>query len=109
MADTFHFKIGIITRGKGKSVVAKSAYISAEKIKNEWDGETHDYQKKKGVIDKGIVLPANAPSEYLDRKTLWNMCRTLRNKEFTAAREFEIQLPKELSADERRNSARVYK
>ena len=38
MADTFHFKIGIITRGKGKSVVAKSAYISAEKIKNEWDG-----------------------------------------------------------------------
>ena len=80
MADTFHFKIGIITRGKGKSVVAKSAYISAEKIKNEWDGETHDYQKKKGVMDKGIVLPVNAPSEYLDRKTLWNSVELLRNK-----------------------------
>jgi len=103
MADTFHFKIGIITRGKGKSVVAKSAYISAEKIKNEWDGETHDYQKKKGVMDKGIVLPVNAPSEYLDRKTLWNSVELFeKQKNSQLAREFEIQLPKELSADERR-------
>ena len=53
MADTFHFKIGIISRGKGKSVVAKSAYISAEEIKNEWDGETHDYKKKEGSFRQG--------------------------------------------------------
>lgn len=103
MADTFHFKIGIITRGKGKSVVAKSAYISAEKIKNEWDGETHNYQKKKGVMDKGIILPINAPSEYFDRKTLWNSVELFeKQKNSQLAREFEIQLPKELSAEERK-------
>lgn len=103
MADTFHFKIGIITRGKGKSVVAKSAYISAEKIKNEWDGETHDYLKKKGVLDKGILLPDNAPREYLDRKILWNSVELFeKQKNSQLAREFEIQLPMELSADERK-------
>ncbi len=103
MADTFHFKIGIITRGKGKSVVAKAAYISAEKIKNEWDGEIHNYKKKKGVLDKGVVLPDKAPSQYLDRKILWNSVELFeKQKNSQLAREFEIQLPMELSADERK-------
>lgn len=43
MADSFHFSVNIISRGKGKSAVASAAYISGEKIKNEWDGVTHDY------------------------------------------------------------------
>nr|WP_231947319.1 MobA/MobL family protein [Anaerococcus mediterraneensis] len=46
MADSFHFSVNIISRGKGKSAVASAAYISGEKIKNEWDGVTHDYTKK---------------------------------------------------------------
>ena len=49
MADSFHFSVNIISRGKGKSAVASAAYISGEKIKNEWDGVTHDYTKKQGV------------------------------------------------------------
>ena len=47
MADSFHFNISIISRGKGKSAVASAAYISCEKLTNEWDGVTHDYHKKK--------------------------------------------------------------
>ncbi|ETI84200.1 MAG: Nickase, partial [Streptococcus anginosus DORA_7] len=46
MADSFHFSVNIISRGKGKSAVASAAYISGEKIKNEWDGVTHDYTRK---------------------------------------------------------------
>ena len=72
MADSFHFSVNIISRGKGKSAVASAAYISGEKIKNEWDGVTHDYTKKQGVISKEIYLPDHAPEEYKDRKTLWN-------------------------------------
>ena len=54
-------------------------------------------------MDKGIVLPANAPSEYLDRKTLWNSVELFeKQKNSQLAREFEIQLPKELSAEERK-------
>lgn len=49
MADSFHFSISIIGRGKrkGKSAVASSAYIACEKITNEWDKVTHDYRRKK--------------------------------------------------------------
>lgn len=40
MADSFHFSVNIISRGKGKSAVASAAYISGEKIKkrrfSEW-------------------------------------------------------------------------
>ena len=72
MADSFHFSVNIISRGKGKSAVASAAYISGEKIKNEWDGVTHDYTRKQGVISKEIFLPDHAPEEYKDRKTLWN-------------------------------------
>ena len=58
MADSFHFSVNIISRGKGKSAVASAAYISGEKIKNEWDGVTHDYTRKekvKEILKKGEV------------------------------------------------------
>ena len=72
MADSFHFNISIISRGKGKSAVASAAYISCEKLTNEWDGVTHDYHNKKGLEHKEIFLPENAPKEFLDRSILWN-------------------------------------
>ena len=43
MAETFHFSISMISRGKSKSAVASAAYISCEKLTNEWDGVIHDY------------------------------------------------------------------
>jgi len=46
MANSFHFSISMISRGKSKSAVASAAYISCEKITNEWDGVTHDYHNK---------------------------------------------------------------
>ena len=59
MADSFHFSVNIISRGKGKSAVASAAYISGEKIKNEWDGVTHDYTRKERthrLITRGAIL-----------------------------------------------------
>lgn len=38
MAESFHFEIDIISRGKGQSVVNSSAYISGENLYNEYDG-----------------------------------------------------------------------
>ena len=72
MADSFHFSITVISRGKSKSAVAGAAYISCEKLTNEWDEITHDYHNKKGLLHSEIFLPANAPSEFSDRPTLWN-------------------------------------
>ncbi|MDU6598006.1 MobQ family relaxase [Finegoldia magna] len=101
MTDSFHFSVNIISRGKGKSAVASAAYISGEKIKNEWDGVTHDYTKKQGVISKEIFLPNHAPKEYKDRKTLWNSVELFeKNSNAQLARNFIISLPKEVSIEE---------
>lgn len=48
MANSFHFSISMISRGKSKSAVASAAYISCEKLTNEWDGVTDDYRNKRG-------------------------------------------------------------
>ena len=72
MADSFHFNISMISRGKSKSAVASAAYISCEKLTNEWDGITHDYHNKKGLLHSQIYLPENVPIELKDRATLWN-------------------------------------
>lgn len=104
MAESFHFSIDIISRGKGKSAVASSAYISGEKIKNEWDGVTHDYTRKEKVLHKQIILPKGIPKEFIDRSYLWNSVE-LNEKTSNAqlARQFIIALPKELSLEENKN------
>ncbi|MSA99735.1 MobA/MobL protein [Finegoldia sp. BIOML-A3] len=109
MADSFHFSVNIISRGKGKSAVASAAYISGEKIKNEWDGVTHDYTKKQGVISKEIYLPDHAPEEYKDRKTLWNSVELFeKNSNAQLARNFIISLPKELNIEENKKMIEEY-
>ncbi|HGD7044505.1 TPA: MobQ family relaxase [Streptococcus agalactiae] len=109
MADSFHFSVNIISRGKGKSAVASAAYISGEKIKNEWDGITHDYTKKQGVISKEIFLPDHAPKEYKDRKILWNSVELFeKNSNAQLARNFIISLPKELSIEENKKMLEEY-
>ncbi|HFH8923428.1 TPA: MobQ family relaxase [Streptococcus agalactiae] len=109
MADSFHFSVNIISRGKGKSAVASAAYISGEKIKNEWDGVTHDYTRKQGVISKEIYLPDHAPEEYKDRKTLWNSVELFeKNSNAQLARNFIISLPKELSIEENKKMIEEY-
>ena len=45
-----HIPIKIIQRSKGKSAVAAAAYRSGTKLTNEWDGLTHDYTHKGGVV-----------------------------------------------------------
>ena len=101
MADSFHFSISMISRGKSKSAVASAAYISCEKLTNEWDGVTHDYHNKKGLLHSEIFLPENVPKEFQDRSFLWNSVE-LNEKASNAqlARNFIIGLPKELSVEE---------
>jgi ATP-dependent exoDNAse (exonuclease V) alpha subunit len=90
--------IKIISRGKGKPAVAAAAYRAAEKITSEYDGKTHDYSRKGGVVHTEIVLPDHAPSEYKDRAVLWNAIeKAEKNSNAQLAREIEISLPVELT------------
>ena len=105
----YHCSIKIVSRGKGKSAVAAAAYRSGEKLTNEWDGLTHDYTKKGGVVHSEILLPAHAPPAFSDRSTLWNsveLSEKSNNAQF--AREVEIALPVELSREEQTRLVREY-
>ena len=105
----YHWNIGIVSRGKGKSAVAAAAYRSGEKLTNEWDGMTHDYTRKGGVVHTEIMLPPHAPSSFSDRSTLWNSVE-LYEKAGNAqlAREIDAALPIELSREEQIRLVREY-
>ena len=93
----------------GKSAVAAAAYRSGEKLVNEWDGMTHDFTRKGGIVHTEIMLPIHAPPEFTDRSTLWNSVEKI-EKSATAqlAREIEVALPVELSRAEQLALVRAF-
>ena len=93
----------------GKSAVAAAAYRSGEKLVNEWDGMTHDFTRKGGIVHTEIMLPIHAPPEFADRSTLWNSVEEI-EKSATAqlAREIEVALPVELSRAEQLALVRAF-
>ena len=105
----YHLSIKIISRGKGKSAVAASAYRSGEKIKNEYDGVVHDFTRKGGIAHTEILLPQNAPQEFANRSVLWNSVEKIeKSKNSQLAREIEIALPKELDQEKQIELVREY-
>ena len=105
----YHLSIQIISRNKGRSAVAAAAYRAGERIKNEYDGYTHDYTNKKDIAHKEILLPDHAPGEYKDRTTLWNAVEKIEgNSNAQLAREIEFSLPVELSMEQNIRLAHEY-
>ena len=105
----YHCSIKIIKRSQGKSAVAAAAYRSGEKLTNEWDGVTHDYTRKGGVVHSEILLPEHAPTAFQDRSTLWNSVEQIeRSGKSQLAREIEIALPMEFNRQEQLTVVRAY-
>ena len=86
------------------------AYRAGEKLTNERDGITHDYTAKQGVEHAEIVLPEGVSADWArDRSTLWNAAEFAeKRKDARVAREFEIALPHELSAEQRLEATREF-
>ena len=105
----YHCSIKIISRGKGKSAVAAAAYRSGENLTNKYDGITHEYTRKGGVVHTEVLLPDHAPAEYADRAVLWNAVEKIEKaKNAQLAREIEIALPKELTREQSISLVREY-
>lgn len=105
----YHLCIKIISRGKGKSAVAASTYRSGEKIKNEYDGIVHDFTRKGGIAHTEILLPQNAPQEFVNRSVLWNSVEKIeKSKNSQLAREIEVALRKELDREKQIELIREY-
>ncbi|MDH1271139.1 Ti-type conjugative transfer relaxase TraA, partial [Rhizobium pusense] len=104
----YHLSMKPVSRASGRSAVASMAYRAGEKLTNERDGITHDYTAKQGVEHAEIVLPEGINAEWArDRSALWNAAEFAeKRKDARVAREFEIALPHELSAEQRLEATR---
>ena len=97
----YHFEAKVISRGAGRSAVAAAAYQSGEQLYNDYDGITHDYTKKGGVLYSEIILPDMAPTAWADRQTLWNAVEEAeKSSDSRLARQFVVALPGELTMKE---------
>ena len=103
---SFHLAVKAIGRSAGRSATAAAAYRAGVEITDERTGLVHDYTRKQGVEHSELMLPTDAPEWAADRERLWNAAELAETrKNATVAREYEIALPVELSADERRELA----
>ena len=103
---SYHLAVKTVSRSTGRSAPAAAAYRAGVEITDERTGVVHDYTRKQGVEHSAIVLPAGAPQWASDRAALWNAAEAAETrKNSTVAREFEVALPSELNADQRRDLA----
>lgn len=93
----YHLEAKAVSRGSGRSAVAAAAYMSCSEIHNEYDGVTHDFTRKRGLVWEQVFLPQNAPPEWNSRSNLWNAVEAAeKSKDSRLARELVVALPIEL-------------
>ena len=93
----YHLEAKAVSRGSGRSAVAAAAYMSCSEIHNDYDGVTHDFTRKRGLVWDQIFLPRNAPPEWKSRSVLWNAVEAAeKSKDNRLARELVVALPVEL-------------
>ncbi len=92
-----------ISRGKGQSAVACSAYRSCERVVSEDAKKVFNYTKKTGLIAEGLHCPEGLK---MNKGELWNLVeKTEIRKDARLAKEFIVALPNELSKDEQKKIA----
>jgi len=106
---SYHLSVKTVKRSVGRTATAAAAYRAGERLPCEREGRVHDYTRKQGIEDTFILVPAGAPAWASDRAGLWNAVEdreTRRNS--VTAREWELALPSELTAEGRADLARGF-
>ncbi len=103
-----HLNTKAISRKAGQSAVASAAYRSGDVLADAKYGKTHNYSRKAGVMSADIVVPfaLKMLGVSVDREMLWNLAEAAETRsDSRVAREWLVNLPYELSADERHTLA----
>jgi len=111
----FHLNIKPVGRSSGRTATAAAAYRAGERIRDERTGALYNHSKRDDVLHKEIFLPskldgADSRMEWArDRSTLWNTVeKAERQGRARVAREYQVALPAELSAEQRVTLARTF-
>lgn len=98
----FHLSTKAISRKTGRTATAAAAYRAGEKIECERTGLVHDYTRKKGVMFSSAFVFENDKKIMIDRAKIWNTSeRSEKRKDARTAREIIVNLPHELSHNQR--------
>ncbi len=99
----YHLSVKPVSRSSGRSAVAAVAYRVAERLENRRDGMVHDFSRRTGVEHAEIVLPGGVDAAWAkDRGALWNAAEGAeKRRDARVAREIEVALPHELTAEQR--------
>ncbi len=100
-----------ISRGSGQSAVASASYRAGVELEDKRYGKTHDYSKKHGVMSADIILPTAlaAANVEISRSELWNKAEAAEKRvDARVAREWLVNLPYELSEQDRKELAHQF-
>lgn len=99
---TYHLSTKPISRKSGRTSTASSAYRSGTKIEDKRTGKIHDYTKRNGVVVSDCFVFKDKEKIKLDRSQVWNSAEDKeKRKDSRTAREIVINLPHELSQEQR--------
>ena len=105
----YHLSATAVQRSKGHSAVAGAAYRSGMVLRDVMTGQTHDYQRKRGIVQSEIIAPENAPAWTHDREALWNHAELAeKRRDGQPAREIRLALPSELTDEQRADLVFTY-
>lgn len=103
----YHFGAKIIGRSAGRSVVAAAAWQSGCRLYDERLDQWSIFTGKRLVEFSSVMLPKDAPEEYLDRGRLWNAVEAIEKRsDAQLARRYDMALPDELQTAERIDAVR---
>lgn len=106
---SFHQSFQVIKRSAGRSSVACAAYRSGGRLTDSRSGNVFDFSRRKGVAHAEILAPDGAPEWAQDREVLWNAVEAFeKRRDAQLAREINMALPHELTAEERLALVRDY-
>jgi len=96
----YHFRLGVVQRSKGQSVVAVAADRARVRLHDRRLGRTQvPLPAKRGTMPilSKVLLPDGAPARWHDREVLWNEVEACgQRRDACLAREVEFALPAEL-------------
>lgn len=102
----FGFNVKTISRLRGESIAKTAAYILRENVFDSYQKKVHYYAQSKDILFSEIIIPENAPREFLNLRTLLEEAeRAERRYDARVGRVIRLTLPNdtEISDDERIN------
>lgn len=103
----FYSRMSLVSRSQGQSAIAAAAYRAGVRLQDVRTDLTHNYSKKRGVLQTCMLAPSCAPWA-LDIGEAWNRAESVEvRRNARTARELVVALPAELAMDDQFKLARL--